>query len=142
MPLRIMISSIRATELGGSFRILFATRVQGRATDYSTSIGTMFGRRTVMPVTLRSFQKTPMKKAIRVCIEQAVAYLCTKTRGSYYPIRVRVGQHARRRMTWRRQDTGKKLISSGVDLKDTERGPQGRHPSTPCLSREDGVREA
>jgi curli biogenesis system outer membrane secretion channel CsgG len=66
-------------------RILFATRVQGKATDYSTSVGTTFGQgRTVMPVTLKTFQNTPMEKAIRVCIDQAVGYLCTQTPASYF----------------------------------------------------------
>ena len=66
-------------------RIVFATRVEGKASDFSTSIGTQLGGgRTTMPVTLGSFNNTPMEKAIRVCIDKAIEYLCTKTPAQYF----------------------------------------------------------
>lgn len=66
-------------------RILFATRVQGKASDYSTQIATQFGRgMSAVPVALSSYQNTPMEKAIRVCIDEAVRYLTTKTPPDYF----------------------------------------------------------
>ena len=47
-------------------RIVFATRVEGKASDFSGNIGTQLGGgRTAMPVTLGSYNNTPMEKAIR-----------------------------------------------------------------------------
>jgi curli biogenesis system outer membrane secretion channel CsgG len=69
-------------------RILFATRVVGKASDYAATVGTAFGGgSSYMPVSLSTYQNTPMEKAIRVCIEQAVAYLCSQTPGNYYHYR-------------------------------------------------------
>lgn len=66
-------------------RIVFATRVEGKASDFSTSIGTQFGGgRSTMPVSLGSYNNTPMEKAIRVCINRAVEHLCTKTPAQYF----------------------------------------------------------
>jgi curli biogenesis system outer membrane secretion channel CsgG len=66
-------------------RILFATRVEGKASDYSGGVTTQFGwRRAPVPVSLGSYQNTPMEKAIRVCIETAVAHLCNQTPQTYY----------------------------------------------------------
>ena len=66
-------------------RIVSATRVEGKATDYSTSIGTSFGGgRTTMPVSLGAYQNTPMEKAIRVCIDKAVQYVCSQTPAQYF----------------------------------------------------------
>ena len=66
-------------------RILFATRVQGKASDYDISIGTRIGGgSTVMPIGLGVYNNTPMEKAIRVCIDSAVNYLCTKTPAQYF----------------------------------------------------------
>jgi curli biogenesis system outer membrane secretion channel CsgG len=68
-----------------SGRILYAGKVEGKTSDYATSIGTQVGGgATTMPITLNSFQNTPMEKAIRVCIEQAVAHLCTKMPPNYF----------------------------------------------------------
>lgn len=66
-------------------RILFATRVEGKATDYDIGLRTRLGGgRTVMPIGLSAYKNTPMEKAIRVCIDNAVAALCSKTPADYY----------------------------------------------------------
>lgn len=66
-------------------RILFATRVEGKASDYSATVGTWIGGgSTFMPVSLGAYKNTPMEKAIRVCIDQAVNFLCTRTPGEYF----------------------------------------------------------
>jgi curli biogenesis system outer membrane secretion channel CsgG len=66
-------------------RIVFATRVEGKASDFSGSIGTTIGGgRTTMPVSLGTYSNTPMEKAIRVCIDKAVEFLCTKTPTQYF----------------------------------------------------------
>jgi curli biogenesis system outer membrane secretion channel CsgG len=70
-------------------RILFATRVEGKASDYSGSVSTAFGGRHMapIPVSLGSYQNTPMEKAIRVCIDTAVAYLSNQTPPPYFKYR-------------------------------------------------------
>jgi len=69
-------------------RILFANRVQGKATDYNARIGTRFGGgRTTMPISLGGYSNTPMEKAIRVCIDTAVAELGRKTPARYFHYR-------------------------------------------------------
>ena len=79
-----MAIDLRVVETGTG-RIVFATRVEGKAADFSTSIGTQIGGgRTTMPVTLGSYNNTPMEKAIRVCIDRAVQFLCTKTPVQYF----------------------------------------------------------
>ena len=66
-------------------RIVSATRVEGKATDYSTSVGTSIGGgRTQMPVSLGAYKNTPMEKAIRVCIDKAIEYVCSKTPAQYF----------------------------------------------------------
>jgi curli biogenesis system outer membrane secretion channel CsgG len=75
---------LRVVEIGTG-RIVFATRVEGKASDFSTSIGTQLGGgRTTMPVSLGTYNNTPMEKAIRVCIDRAVQFLCTKTPAQYF----------------------------------------------------------
>ena len=82
-----MAIDLRVVETSTS-RIVFATRVEGKASDFSTSIGTQFGGgRTAMPVTLSAYENTPMEKAIRVCIDKAVEFLCTKTPAQYFHYR-------------------------------------------------------
>jgi curli biogenesis system outer membrane secretion channel CsgG len=66
-------------------RIVFAARVEGKASDYATQLQTRFGGgATVMPIALSSYQNTPMEKAIRVCIDQAVRYMVAKTPMDYF----------------------------------------------------------
>jgi curli biogenesis system outer membrane secretion channel CsgG len=66
-------------------RILCATRVQGKASDFHGSVGTVIGGgRTAMPISLGAYQNTPMEKAIRVCIDRAIDYLCSRTPGQYF----------------------------------------------------------
>jgi curli biogenesis system outer membrane secretion channel CsgG len=69
-------------------RILLATRVAGRASDYNAGVGTWIGGGGwAMPVSLGAYQNTPMEKAIRVCIDQAVGYICTQTPGNFFHYR-------------------------------------------------------
>jgi len=49
-----------------------------------TSIG---GGRTQMPVSLGAYKNTPMEKAIRVCIDKAIEYVCSKTPAQYFHIK-------------------------------------------------------
>ena len=66
-------------------RIVFATRVEGKASDFQGGIGTSIGGgRTRMPISLGAYQNTPMEKAIRVCIDRAIGFLCTKTPAQYF----------------------------------------------------------
>ncbi len=66
-------------------RIIFATRVEGKASDFDAQIGTRIGGgRTVMPVALGAYENTPMEKAIRVCIDSAVSCLCRSTPTQYF----------------------------------------------------------
>ena len=47
-------------------RILFATRVEGKAADYDVGVGTRIGGgRTVMPIGLIAYNNTSMEKAIK-----------------------------------------------------------------------------
>jgi curli biogenesis system outer membrane secretion channel CsgG len=69
-------------------RIVSATRVEGKATDYSANVATSIGGgRTQMPVSLGAYKNTPMEKAIRVCIDKAIEYVCSKTPAQYFHIK-------------------------------------------------------
>jgi curli biogenesis system outer membrane secretion channel CsgG len=79
-----MAIDLRVVETSTS-RIVFATRVEGKASDWSTSIGARVGGgSSTMPVNLTSYKNTPMEKAIRVCIDKAIEFLCTKTPAQYF----------------------------------------------------------
>lgn len=66
-------------------RILSASRVEGKATDYSANLGTFLDAGGIgMPVSLGAYSNTPMEKAIRVCIDRAVQDLCYKTPAQYF----------------------------------------------------------
>ena len=66
-------------------RVVSATRVEGKATDYNARVGTTIGGgRTQMPVSLGAYKNTPMEKAIRVCIDKAIEYVCSKTPAQYF----------------------------------------------------------
>ncbi len=66
-------------------RILQASRVEGKATDYSVNLSTFIdGGGIGMPVSLGAYSNTPMEKAIRVCIDRAVQDLCQKTPTQYF----------------------------------------------------------
>lgn len=66
-------------------RILFAQRVEGRASDAGGMFGVLAGgRHALMGVGLGGFQNTPMEKAVRLCISQAVAVLVSKTPAQYF----------------------------------------------------------
>lgn len=66
-------------------RILTASRVEGKATDYSANLETLIdGGGIGMPVSLGAYSNTPMEKAIRVCIDRAVQDLCHKTPTQYF----------------------------------------------------------
>ena len=66
-------------------RILAAGRVEGKATDYQYGVGTVIGGgSSVMPISLGGYANTPMEKAIRVCIDNAVQYICSQTPAQYF----------------------------------------------------------
>jgi curli biogenesis system outer membrane secretion channel CsgG len=65
--------------------VLAATRVEGEATDFNLG---GFGGGIIGTVGLAgglsTYSKTPMEKAIRVCIYEAVKYIAENTPGGYY----------------------------------------------------------
>ena len=66
-------------------RILAATTVEGRSTDYGAIVGAIIGGgRTRMPIGLGGWKNTPMEKAIRVCIKKAVDFIVSRTPPNYF----------------------------------------------------------
>lgn len=63
-------------------QIVAATNVQGSASSFGLGGATRLGG--TLPVALGGFSKTPTEKAIRVCIEEAVRYVVSKTPQNYY----------------------------------------------------------
>lgn len=64
--------------------VLSATRVQGQATDISGSIMTGFFGGWALGGGLSAYANTPMEKAIRVCIIEAVRYISQTIPANYY----------------------------------------------------------
>lgn len=62
-------------------QIVFATSVEGDSTSVGLGGATRVGS---LPVALGGFAKTPIEKAIRVCIDKAVEYVVSKTPAEYY----------------------------------------------------------
>jgi len=59
-----------------SGRILGAQRIVGDADSSQLSLGaTPTARGNAIPMSLSMYQNTPMERAIRVCVEKAVAYV-------------------------------------------------------------------
>ncbi|RTZ92409.1 MAG: hypothetical protein DSY91_03650 [Deltaproteobacteria bacterium] len=66
-------------------RILAATTVEGKSTDYGAIFGAVIGGGTTeMPIGLGGWKNTPMEKAIRVCIKKAVDFVASRTPAQYY----------------------------------------------------------
>ena len=64
--------------------ILAATRLQGQASDVSGAImGGVFGRHG-LGTGLSAYANTPMEKAIRICIIEAIRYVSQVTPANYY----------------------------------------------------------
>lgn len=64
--------------------VLAAKPVQGQASDISGSIMTGFFGHWGLGAGLSAYANTPMEKAIRVCIAEAVRYLAKTIPASYY----------------------------------------------------------
>ncbi|MBL7081341.1 MAG: hypothetical protein ISS44_02070 [Candidatus Omnitrophica bacterium] len=64
--------------------ILAATRVQGQASNIAGAIMTGFFGKWGLGVGLSMYANTPMEKAIRVCIIEAVKYIAQTTPANYY----------------------------------------------------------
>jgi curli biogenesis system outer membrane secretion channel CsgG len=64
-------------------RIVAATTVEGRSTDWFAGLGGIFGG-VALPLGIVSIQNTPAEKAIRVCIVKAVEYISQMTPAQYY----------------------------------------------------------
>lgn len=62
-------------------RIVAATSVQGKATDIA-GLGAIAG--PSLGVGLSGYAKTPMEKAVRIAIQEAVNFVVNKTPGRYY----------------------------------------------------------
>ncbi len=66
-------------------RIVAATTVEGHSTDFGGLFGAVVGGGTTrMPIGLGGWAKTPMEKAIRVCIKKAVDFIVSRTPPQYY----------------------------------------------------------
>jgi hypothetical protein len=66
-------------------RIVFAQRVEGRANDIGGMLGAAgWGRHGALGIGLGGFRNTPMEKAVRICLGQAVAVLISRTPAQYY----------------------------------------------------------
>ncbi len=66
-------------------RILAATSVEGKSTDFGAIFGAAIGGgRTRMPFGLGGWKNTPMEKAIRVCIKRAVDFIVSRTPPQYF----------------------------------------------------------
>lgn len=63
-------------------QIVLATTVEGDSTSLAVGGATNIGGS--LPVGLGGFAKTPMEKAIRVCIQKAVEYVVSQTPTEYY----------------------------------------------------------
>jgi len=63
-------------------QIVSAVSVQGSATSFGAVGGANIGGR--LPVGLGGFSKTPIEKAIRICIQRAVQHIASKTPAQYY----------------------------------------------------------
>jgi curli biogenesis system outer membrane secretion channel CsgG len=64
--------------------VLAATRVQGSATDVAGAIGAGFLGQWGLGAGLSGYANTPMEKAIRVCIIEAVRYISQSVPMNYY----------------------------------------------------------
>jgi curli biogenesis system outer membrane secretion channel CsgG len=64
--------------------VLTATRVQGQATDVAGGIGIGFMGNWGLGAGLSGYANTPMEKAIRVCIIEAVKYISQTIPANYY----------------------------------------------------------
>jgi curli biogenesis system outer membrane secretion channel CsgG len=64
--------------------VLSATRVQGQASDVAGGIFGGFLGYTALGVGLGGYANTPMEKAIRVCIIEAVKYIAQTTPANYF----------------------------------------------------------
>jgi curli biogenesis system outer membrane secretion channel CsgG len=63
-------------------QIVAATSVEGKSTSIGAEGSTWIGGS--LPVSLGGFSKTPVEKAIRVCIQKAVEYIVSRTPAEYY----------------------------------------------------------
>lgn len=63
-------------------QIVAATSVVGKSTSFGVAGATWIGGS--LPVALGGFSKTPIEKAIRVCIQKAVEYIVSQTPKEYY----------------------------------------------------------
>jgi len=67
-----------------SSEVLAATRVQGQASDIAGGIGLGFLGNWGLGAGLSGYANTPMEKAIRVCIIEAVRYISQTISADYY----------------------------------------------------------
>ena len=63
-------------------QIVAATSVEGNSTSFGAEGSTWVGGS--LPLSLGGFNKTPVEKAIRVCIQKAVEYIVSQTPMEYY----------------------------------------------------------
>lgn len=78
-----MALDIRVIDTSSS-EILAATRVQGKASDIKGAVATGFLGSLGLGGGLSMYANTPMEKAVRVCIIEAVRYISQSTPPNYY----------------------------------------------------------
>ena len=78
-----MAMDIRIVDTSTS-EVLAATRVQGQASDVAGGFMTGFLGSFALGGGLSAYANTPMEKAIRICIIEAVRYISQATPASYY----------------------------------------------------------
>ncbi|MDD4941893.1 MAG: CsgG/HfaB family protein, partial [Candidatus Omnitrophica bacterium] len=64
--------------------ILSATRVQGKASDFAGGFGVAIFGEGALGTGLSGYAKTPMEKAIRVCIIEAVKHIAQTVPANYF----------------------------------------------------------
>lgn len=67
-----------------TLEVLSATRIQGRASDPSPGFAADYFENRSLAGELSGYANTPMEKAIRICIIEAVKYITQVTPVSYY----------------------------------------------------------
>ncbi|MBS3817961.1 hypothetical protein KGY73_00425 [bacterium] len=63
-------------------QIVAATSVEGKSASLGLEGSSYVGGK--LPVSLGGFSKTPVEKALRVCIQKSVEYIMSKTPDEYY----------------------------------------------------------
>ncbi len=78
-----VVLDIRIMDVSSS-KVLAATRVQGQASDVAGGLTKEFSGSLGLSKGLSNYTNTPMEKAVRICIIEAVRYISQAVPGDYY----------------------------------------------------------